>query len=56
MWHVGGTGEFNAAFCEGGGEGKRPLERHRRRKDNIKIVTGFIWLRIGTGGRLLQLR
>jgi hypothetical protein len=44
-------------------EGMRPLERHgHRREDNIKMdlqklewwaVTGLIWLRIGTGGRLL---
>jgi hypothetical protein len=44
-------------------EGKRPLERPRRRwVDNIKIDlgevgwmvgTGLNWLRIGTGGRLL---
>jgi hypothetical protein len=44
-------------------EGKRPLERPRRRwEDNIKMDlrevgwgtwTGPIWLRIGTGGELL---
>jgi hypothetical protein len=44
-------------------EGKRPLERPRlTREDNIKIDlkkqdtkvwTGFIWLKIGTSGRLL---
>jgi hypothetical protein len=44
-------------------EGKRPLERpRRRREDNIKIDlgnvdwgawAGSIWLRIGTGARLL---
>jgi hypothetical protein len=43
-------------------EGKRPLGRSWRRwKDNVKIDlqemgragTGFIWLRIWTGGRLL---
>jgi hypothetical protein len=44
-------------------EGKRPLGRPRRRwKDNIKmdlqevgvgvVGTGWIWLRIGTGGGL----
>jgi hypothetical protein len=43
-------------------EGRRPLERPRRRwKDNIKMdlqrgwvgtKTGFIWLRIGTIGGL----
>ena len=43
-------------------EGKRPLERPRRRwEDNIKmdlqevgvVGTGWSWLRIGTGGRYL---
>jgi hypothetical protein len=44
-------------------EGRRPLGRPRRRwEDNIKMVlrevgwgtwTGSVWLRIGTGGRLL---
>jgi hypothetical protein len=44
-------------------EGKRPLGRPRRRwENNIKMDlqevgwgawTGLIWLRIGTGGRLL---
>jgi hypothetical protein len=44
-------------------EGKRPLGRPRRRwMDNIKtdlleiglnVVTGLVWLRIGTGGELL---
>jgi hypothetical protein len=44
-------------------EGKKPIGRHRPRwEDNIKIAlkdmgwewcTRFIWLRIGTGGRLL---
>ena len=44
----------------GNPEGKRPLERHRRRwEDNIKmdlqevrigVWSGWIWLRIGTGG------
>jgi hypothetical protein len=43
-------------------EGKRPLGRPRRRwEDNIKDLqevdggelTGFIWLKIGTGGGLL---
>jgi hypothetical protein len=44
-------------------EGKRPLGRPRHRwEDNIKMdlrevgwgaLTGLIWLRIGTGGRLL---
>ena len=43
-------------------DGKSPLRRPRRRwKDNTKIDlkeglgtrTGFLWLRIGTGGGLL---
>jgi hypothetical protein len=44
-------------------EGKRPLERPRRRwEDGIKmdlkkitwgLFSGFTWLRIGTGGGLL---
>jgi hypothetical protein len=44
-------------------EGRRPLERPRRRwEDNIKMDlrgvgwgawTGSIWLKIGTGGELL---
>jgi hypothetical protein len=44
-------------------EGQRPLGRPRCRwKDNIQmdlreydgvVWTGFIWLRVGTGGRLL---
>jgi hypothetical protein len=37
MWNVGGAGEFIQGLV-GGGEGKRPLGRHRRRgEDNIKI-------------------
>jgi len=46
-------------------EGKRPLERPRCRwEDNIKMHlqemewgawTGLIWLRVGTGGRLLRM-
>jgi hypothetical protein len=45
---------------EGTPDGKKPLERPRRRwEDNIKWIfkksdeeswTGLIWLRIGTGG------
>jgi hypothetical protein len=44
-------------------EGKRPLERQRRRwKNGIRmdlseigwgVWSGFVWLRIGTGSRLL---
>jgi hypothetical protein len=44
-------------------EGKRPLERHRHRwevninmdirKEGGRVWTGFIWLRIWTGGGLL---
>ena len=47
-------------------EGKRPLERPRRRwEDNIKmdlqevgggVGTGWSWLRIGTGGEHLWVR
>jgi hypothetical protein len=47
-------------------EGRKPHGRPRRRwEDNIKIDlqevgwgiwTGFIWLRIGTGGWLLETR
>jgi hypothetical protein len=38
----------------GNPEGKRPLGRPRRRwVDNIKMVIGSIWLRIGTSGGLL---
>jgi hypothetical protein len=47
-------------------EGRRPLGRPRRRwEDNIKMdlreigwgaQTGWIWLRIGTGGSLLCIR
>jgi hypothetical protein len=47
-------------------ERRRPLGRPRRRwEDNIKMdlrevggvaQTGLIWLRIGTGGRLLCIR
>jgi hypothetical protein len=47
-------------------EGRRPLERPRRRwEDNIKMDlrevggrarTGLIWLRIGTDGGLLCIR
>jgi hypothetical protein len=32
-------------------EGKRPLGRPRRRRENNGVVwTGLIWLRIGTSG------
>jgi hypothetical protein len=40
-------------------EGKGPLARPRRRwLDNIRmdlgeVLTGLVWLRIGTGGKLL---
>jgi hypothetical protein len=47
-------------------EGKRPLERPRRRwEDGIKLdlreigwglCSGFVWLRMGTGGVLLRMR
>jgi hypothetical protein len=46
-------------------EGRRPLERPRRRWEDIKMDlrevgwgawTGSMWLRIGTGGGLLCIR
>jgi hypothetical protein len=50
-------------ILDGNPEGKRPLGIYRRRlEDNIrmdlreirwKLWTGFIWLRVGTSGRLL---
>jgi hypothetical protein len=50
-------------FLVGKPEGKRPLERPRRRRvNNIRMDlgevgwgdgTGLVWLRIGTGGELL---
>jgi hypothetical protein len=63
--HVARMGEGRVAYriLVGRPEGRRPLGRPRRRwKDNIKMDlqevgwgawTGLIWLRIGTGGRLL---
>jgi hypothetical protein len=56
---VGGTcGTHGRGFYRvlvGRPEGKRPLGRRRRHwEDNIKMgQTGFGWLRIGSGGRLL---
>jgi hypothetical protein len=59
------TGEGRGAYrlLVGRSEGRRPLERPRRRwEDNIKMDLqevgwgawiGLIWLRIGTGGGLL---
>jgi hypothetical protein len=58
------NGEIRSAYgvLVGKPEGRRPLERPRRRwEDNIKmdlkevecrVWTGSIWLRIGTGGVL----
>jgi hypothetical protein len=59
-------GEMRNAYkiLVGKSEGKRPLRRPRHRlEDNIKVEwegvavhtlpLNFIWLRIGTGGRLL---
>jgi hypothetical protein len=63
--HVAQMGEKRNAYgiLVGKPEGKRPLGRPRHRwVDNIKIDIekvdgmvwiGFIWLRIGTSGRLL---
>jgi hypothetical protein len=63
--HVARMGESRGAYraLVGTPEGRRPLERPRRRwEDNIKMDlreldlgawTGSIWLRIGTGGELL---
>jgi hypothetical protein len=62
MWwmrHVAYVEEMRYAYkiLVGKPEGKRLLVRPRCRcEDNIKIEmmwTGFIWLRIGTAGRLL---
>ena len=64
-WHVAHMGERRDEYrvLVGKPEGKRPLGRPRYRwEDNIKMDlqevgwgtwTGMIWLRIGTGGRLL---
>jgi hypothetical protein len=63
--HVARKGERRDAYrvLVGKPEGRRPLERPRRRwEDNIKIdlrevewgtQTGSVWVRIGTGGGLL---
>jgi hypothetical protein len=65
--HVARMGERRGAYrvLVGRPEGKRPLGRPRRRlEDNIKmdlqevgwgegVWTGFIWLRVSTGGGLL---
>jgi hypothetical protein len=63
--HVARMGEGRGAYriLVWRPEGRRPLGRPRRRwEDNIKMDfqdvkwgarTGFIWLRIGTGGGLL---
>jgi hypothetical protein len=58
--HVERMGEKRNAYriLVGKPEGKRPLERPRRRLvDNIKLDAmvwiGLIWLRIGTSGGLL---
>ena len=62
MGHVKRMGERRGVYrvLVGKPEGKRPLERLRRRwEDNIKmdvqkvrcgVWTGSSWLRIGTGG------
>jgi hypothetical protein len=62
--HVARMGEKRNAYrlFVGNPEGKRPLGRPRRRwVDNIRMdlgvgwvmLTGLVWLRIGTGGELL---
>ena len=63
--HVASVGERRGVYrvLVGKPEGKRPLGRPSRRwHDNIKmdlrkwdmrVWTGLIWLRIGTGGGLL---
>jgi hypothetical protein len=63
--YVARMGEGRGAYrvLVGRPEGRRPLGRPRRRwEDNIKMALkkwdgrawiGLIWLRIGTGGRLL---
>jgi hypothetical protein len=60
--HIARMGEKRNAcrVLVGKPEGKKLLERpKRRREDNIKMDlreigwTGFMWLRIGTGGVLL---
>ena len=58
-----GRGEFHTGFRWGKPQGKKPIERHRRRwENNIKMdlkevglgaCTGLIGHRIGTGGRLV---
>jgi hypothetical protein len=60
-----GKGEIHVIFC-GKARRKRPLGRPRRRwENNIKIDlreiygvvwTGFFWLRIETGRKLLRTR
>ena len=62
--HVARLGEGRGVHrvLMGKPEGKRPLGRpRRRREDNIKmdlreVGTGWIWLRIGTGGGRLWVR
>jgi len=62
--HVARMGERRGLYrvLVGKPEGKRPLGRTRHWEDNIKMDlqevsvgpwTGLIWLRIGTGSRLL---
>jgi hypothetical protein len=60
MWRVWGEGRGVQRVLVGKPEGRRPLERPRRRwEDNIKmdlqemggvVETGWSGLRIGTGG------
>jgi hypothetical protein len=56
MWHAWGRGETYRVLV-GKPEGKRPLERPRRRwEDRIRMAeglwSGFTCLRIGTDGGL----
>jgi hypothetical protein len=59
---VARIGEMRKAML-GKPEGKKPLGRHRRRREDIKmhlgkwgwrVWTGFIWLRIHTSGGLFR--
>jgi hypothetical protein len=57
MWHAWERIEKVYKVLVGKPEGKRPHGRPRRRWDQngdwLEGLTGFDWLRIGTGGELL---